>query len=185
MQNYFSEHNIVLILACFSALILTHGECSLPPAPMPNPEVQESITFTPPQGWKIADASHLPKSVKVMVVGKGDHEYPPSINLGTENYTHTLSDYLKRIKEINAANGTEWKNLGPIQTLAGEANLSQVDTKTQWGDVRMMHVILLKNNVVYILTASALKNEFAKFYTDFFESLRSLRFVKNIKNETN
>lgn len=183
MQNLFSKNKIALLCSCFVCLFLAQGECHLPPAPEPVQDVQDSITFTPPQGWKIADAAELPKSVKVMVVGKGEREYPPSINLGTENYNQPLNDYLKRIKEINVANGTEWKNLGPIQTQAGEANLSQVDIKTQWGDVRMMHVILLKDNVVYILTASALKSEFAKFYKDFFESLQSLRFVKNIKSD--
>lgn len=131
--------------------------------------------FTPPEGWRIADPKALPPSVKVMVVGKGQHPFPPSMNLSTENFSGTLKQYLKRIKTINDAQGAEWKDLGSIRTEAGDASLSQVDSKTQWGDVRMMHVILLKDNTIYILTAASLKEEFPKFYKDFFSSLRSLR----------
>lgn len=134
------------------------------------------ITFNSPEGWRFADKSSLPPSVKAMVIGKGPSEYPPSINLGAENYSGTLKQYLNRIKEINASQGIKWKDLGTIHTQAGDASLSQIDTKTQWGDVRMMHVILIHEGLVYILTAAALKDEFSIFYKDIFNSLSSLHF---------
>jgi hypothetical protein len=137
-----------------------------------------AVLFTPPAGWKAVDPSVLTSSVKAMVIGKGTSDFPPSINLGTEAYKGTLKQYLKRIKEINKSQGSEWKDLGTIRTEAGEASLSQVDRRTQWGDVRMMHVILYKNGTIYIMTAASHKDEFAKFYKDFFNSLRSLRFNK-------
>lgn len=135
-----------------------------------------AVLFTPPAGWRFADQKL--KYVHVMVVGKGDHDFPPSINLGTENYKGTLKEYLKIVKDINDKQGALWKDLGAIRTEAGEASLSQVDIKTNWGEVREMHVILLKNEKVYILTAAALKEEFPKFYKEFFQSLRSLRINK-------
>lgn len=138
-----------------------------------------AVQFTPPQGWRFAAPQSLPKSVHIMVVGEGQHEYPPSMNLGTESYRGSLKEYLKVVKAINDAQGAEWKDLGTIRTDAGEASLSQVDMKTTWGDVREMHVILVKNETVYILTAAALKEEFPKFYKDFFRSMRSLRINKN------
>lgn len=141
--------------------------------PKPNTDV---AAFTPPTGWRLADSSALPSSVKVMVVGKGEKEFPPSINLGTEQFAGTLQEYLKVVKSINTAQGAAWKDLGMIKTEAGEASLSQLDTKTQWGDVRMMHVILVRNGVVYIMTAAALKDEFPKHYQDFFNSMKTLRF---------
>lgn len=144
-----------------------------------NEEV-EVISFTPPQGWRFADTIALPANVKTMVIGKGASEFPPSINLGTEQFSGTLKQYLKKIKEINASQGIEWKDLGMIRTEAGEASLSQIDTKTQWGEVRMMHVILSREGMVYILTAASLKDEFPNFYKDIFNSLRSLRFEKRI-----
>lgn len=134
-----------------------------------------TASFTPPQGWHLADPKALPKSVKVMVVGKGAHEFPPSINLGTEIYNGTLKQYLKRIKDINDSRGARWKDLGTIGTDAGNASLSQVEMKNQWGDVKMMHAILLKNGTVYIMTAASQKDEFPRFYKEFFSALRSLK----------
>lgn len=136
------------------------------------------ISFKPPEGWRLADSSALPKAVKRMVVGKGEHEFPPSINLGTDQFNGNLQDYLKLIRSINESQGTEWKDLGLIRTEAGDASLSQITAKTQWGNVKMMHTILVRDGTVYILTAAALQEEFPKFYKDFFASMRSLKFNK-------
>lgn len=138
------------------------------------------VMFTPPEGWQMADPKALPPSVKIMVVGKGEKEFPPSLNLGSEKFGGTLKDYLKTVKAINDSQGTEWKDLGTIKTEAGDASLSQVDAKTQWGNVRTMHVIFLQNGTVYIMTAAALKEEFPKYYKDFFNAMRSLRVNKDL-----
>ncbi len=148
--------------------------------------VENNLTaqFTPPKDWRFAEIEALPKHVHVMVVGKGDYPFPPSINLGTELYAGTLAEYLQIVKAINDADGAEWKNLGTIETEAGPANLSQVDSSTEWGKVRMMHVILLKEGTAYILTAAALCKEFSKFYPQFFRSMKTLRLIPSIvKNE--
>lgn len=137
------------------------------------------VSFTPPAGWMLVDPSTLPKRVKTMVIGKAPTAYSPSLNLSTEPYAGTLKQYLKIVKNINTAKGYDWKDLGTIQTQSGTASLSQVDTKTQAGVVRLMHVILVKNGNVYILTAAALKNEFSIFYKDFFASMRSLKVAKD------
>jgi hypothetical protein len=137
------------------------------------------VSFTPPAGWMLADPSILPKRVKTMVVGKAPSSYSPSINLSTEPYNGTLKQYLKIVKNINSSKGYDWKDLGTIQTQSGTASLSQVDTKTQAGMVRLMHVILVKNGNVYILTAAALKDEFPIFYKDFFTAMRSLKVAKD------
>jgi len=138
---------------------------------------QVLVTFIPPSGWQVADSEKLLPSVKIMVVGKGLHEFPPSINLSVESYLGTLPQYLKRVKEINQSAGAEWKDLGKILTKAGEASYSQVDRKTQWGEVRMMHVILNKDGMIYVMTAAALKDEFSRYYKTFFDSMSSLNFV--------
>ena len=141
-----------------------------------------AVVFNPPEGWFLADPDALPPHVEVMVVGKGKHEFPPSINLSTEEFEGTMKDYLKIVREINHSHGSEWKDLGTIRTQAGEASLSQADARTEWGPVRMLHVILSRDGVIYILTAAALKEEFPKFYKTFFESLRSLRVNRDPKN---
>ncbi|WP_059359888.1 hypothetical protein [Parachlamydia acanthamoebae] len=175
-MNFLFNRHIGILFICLSLFI--NGYAETPNISSESVSELELITFTPPNGWRIADSKELPKHVKIMVVGQGEREFSPSINLATEHYTRSLNDYLKRIKEINQSQGVEWKNLGSIHTDAGEANLSQVDEKTQWGDLRMMHVVLVKDETAYILTAAALKDEFPKFYKDFFASLKSLRFIK-------
>lgn len=135
-----------------------------------------ALLFTPPSGWHVADPKALPPSVKIMVVGKGAREFPPSINIGSEKFSGSLKQYLKRVKEINASRNYVWKDLGKIRTDAGEASLSQVDTQTEWGAVRMMHVIIKKDDTIYIATATSLKEEFPQFYKDFFASLKSIHF---------
>ena len=140
---------------------------------------QDLVLFAPPQGWFSAPTDpHFP-TVKFMVVGKAATTFPPSINLSTEPYPFTLKQYLKNIKNKNAAEGNEWKDLGSIKTEAGTASLSQVDTLTQWGKIRRMHVILLKNGRIYILTAAALVDEFSVYYKDFFDSMRSLKIIND------
>jgi hypothetical protein len=131
--------------------------------------------FTPPPGWKMADPSSLPTHVKIMVVGEGAKELPPSINLGYEPFQGSLKEYLKIVKRINMRTGDEWKDLGTIQTQAGPASLSQVDMKSKWGNLRQMHVIYLADGIVYILTAAALKEEFPRFYPQFFEAFHTFR----------
>jgi len=144
----------------------------------------DTLMFTPPLGWRYADANALPEHVNLMVVGKGAHEFPPSIALGTEIYNGTLKQYLKKIKEINRDKGYEWKDLGTIRTEMGNASISQVDTKTKWGDVRLMHVIIYQNGIIYVVTASALKEEFPSLYKQILDSFRSLKFVKTALNTT-
>lgn len=137
----------------------------------------QAVAFTPPRGWRLADKISLPKHVLVMVVGRGAHDYPPSINLGYDHFNGTIKEYLKLIKDINASQGCILKDLGTINTKAGTASLCQFDEKTPWGEVRQMHAILLQDGIAYILTASALKEEFFRFYQDFFKSFESLHFT--------
>jgi hypothetical protein len=139
-----------------------------------------AILITPPKGWQAADPALLPPKVKFMVVGKGKGTYPPSINLGTEPYKGTTKDYLKMVKQVNESLGAECKDLGKIKTKSGSASLSQVDMNTEWGPVRMLHVVLVKNRTVYVITAGALKNEFHHYYKDFFDTIKSIRFNPDI-----
>lgn len=133
-----------------------------------------AVYFIPPPDWRVANADELMPHVSIMVVGKGLEDYPPSINLATEKYSGTIREYLKLVKGLNEAQGLDWKDLGTIRTKAGTGSLSQVDIKSKWGEERLMHVILKRNGTIYILTAAALKSEFPRFYSQFFDAFRSL-----------
>lgn len=135
------------------------------------------LALTPPPNWRMAETKELPKHVKVLIVGKGKHSMPPSINLGYEIFSGSLKDYLKIIKNFNQSQGDPWVDLGTIETQAGQASLSQVEITTQWGPIKEMHVILARNGIIYIVTAAALKEEFSSFYPLFLEAFRSLHFV--------
>lgn len=138
---------------------------------------QRCIVFTPPEGWQLLDTKLLSPRIKVMIVGSGKNNfYPPSINLGYEEYAGSLSDYLKEVKSVNQKTGAAWTDLGTIQTMAGQASLSQVDLKTEWGDVRMMHVMLIEDKILYVLTAASLKDEFSSFLPIMLPAMQSLRF---------
>ena len=113
-----------------------------------------------------------------MIVGKGNSFFPPSINMAREFYSGTLKQYLKKVKEINKTKGCEWKDLGVIKTLMGMGSISQVDIHSKWGIQRLMHLIILKEGIIYIVTASALKDEFTSFYKDFFDAFKSLNQEK-------
>lgn len=150
------------------------GDLTEAPSEIKGIPAEHLATFMPPQSWRFADSKILPAHVHVMVIGKGNEAYPPSINLATEEYEGTLESYLEIVRKINDVPDSQWKSLGTIMTKAGEANLSQVETLSEWGEVKMMHTILTKDSVVYIMTASALKSEFPLFYKEFFASMRSL-----------
>lgn len=135
------------------------------------------MKFDPPQGWRFADLAQYPKSVKVVVVGQGKSTFPPQLILNTEPFQGTLQEYIKIVKAYNRTQNTEWKDLGTLRTQCGEGSLSQVDVMTEWGVLTMMHLILIKENIVYILNASAAKDDFSNHYSDFFKAMRTLQYT--------
>lgn len=134
-----------------------------------------AVFFIPPKGWRQGLPDSPQGAVKLIVVGQGKGALPPSINLAVEPFAGSLNDYLKIVKAKNAAKGLDWKDLGKIKTKAGEGSLSELDTTLQWGNVRMLHTILVKNGHAYIVTAAALRDEFPSFYKEFFEAMQSLQ----------
>lgn len=140
------------------------------------------VQFTPPQGWHFADVQSKMNNLRTMVVGPGQsNKLRPCITLGVEHqFKGTIKDYVKLAQALSTSHGAEFKDLGTIRTQAGEARLLQEDSDTTWGNLRTMHVILLKNETVYILTAGASKEEFPKYYSEFFRSMKSLRIEKDV-----
>lgn len=154
-----------ILLFCSFSMLLAATENTL----------DKTVVFTPPSGWRMAEKKDLPKHVLAMVIGKGKEDYPPSMNLGYDPFSGSIKDYMKLIKEINLSQGCILQELGTIKTQSGQATLSQFDEKTEWGVVRQMHAILLQDGIAYILTASALKEEFSHFYEQFFKAIQSLK----------
>ena len=136
----------------------------------------DEICFRPPLGWALADSAALSPNVKAPVIGPKTGMIPPSINLTTESFSGSLKDYVAIMKSISGKMGGTWKDLGAFKTAAGPANISQLINKTEWGDIQMLHVVLVKDGIVYILAAAALKEEFPSYYRQFYETFASLQF---------
>jgi hypothetical protein len=171
MLNF--KKTLLVSFLCLTTLVHFHFLSAEEPA-------SETLTFSPPAGWGLAPRELLTENIKVMVMGKGDHEYPPSINLTLEPWNGTLLEYLKVIRDLNDSQSSNFKELGQVKTEAGEAFLTQEDMRTKWGEVRQMHLLHLHKGTVYILTAASMKEEFPKFYKDFYSSMTSLRIIKNV-----
>lgn len=148
--------------------------------PLSQREAPGIAVFTPPKGWRTAEQNALSPHIKVLVVGpKLQNEMPPTMNLMIEPYDGTLKTYLKSVKKINDSHGDAWKDLGTLKTKAGDASLSQVEIRSKWGGEKLMHAIIVKKGYAYVLTASASKSEFGRFYQQFYTSLRSLQIFDN------
>lgn len=184
MQNKILK-NLYLIAA--SVLVITSPLLTAASAEQENTSVATDknspgiAVFTPPKGWRAAQKKDLSPHVKIFVIGpKLQNEMPPTMNLMIEPYNGTLKSYLKDVKKINDAHGDAWKDLGALKTKAGEANLSQVEMRSKWGGEKLMHAIIVKNGYAYVLTATAAKNEFGRFYQQFYSALRSLQIYDHV-----
>ncbi|HEY5260100.1 MAG TPA: hypothetical protein VIJ46_05565 [Rhabdochlamydiaceae bacterium] len=180
--------NLLAALTLISTLSLG-ALCAAPTAEKTPPVLAAQIKipsycyFIPPKGWEIVNPQKLTGRVKVQFLGKSNKGFYPSLNLATENVNLTLPEYVKAVKKIHEMDhNTTWRDLGKISTQGGDAQLTQIDTATSSGSVRILQVLLLKDNTVYILTASALKEEFGTYYKEFEKAFKSLTITPDLIN---
>lgn len=133
-----------------------------------------------PAGWSVIDPQELPSTVKMLAAKKGKREIPLTLNLASEPTNRDLAGYLKIVKEINESEDHCWKQLGYISTPAGAAHLSRKQIASKWGDVVLVHAILVKEQTAYIVTASGLKEEFQENYDAMMSAIRSLTINPSI-----
>jgi len=137
--------------------------------------------FQSPKGWNISDPKLFSPRVQIGFFSRGKKEIGPSLNLAIEETHLPLSDYLKAVKAIHESDpASRWRQLGKIQTQAGLAQLTELDTKTELGPMRILQMILVKDGKAYILTAGAHKEEFAEYYQDFQKSFRSFQITVDL-----
>jgi hypothetical protein len=139
--------------------------------------------FIPPKDWNLAQPEKPSPCIKALFIGKNPNGFSPSINLTTEKTNLSLKDYLSAVKKLYKEDPlvAEWKDLGPFPTQLGEGNLSQLDKQISSGTVRLMQLITIKNHVAYVLTAGAIKEEFAKYYKEFAASFSSFNVIQDAK----
>ncbi|MBS0620778.1 MAG: hypothetical protein JSS61_04895 [Verrucomicrobia bacterium] len=137
--------------------------------------------FLPPSQWQIAPPEKLSSRVKMAFMKKTSSGLCPSINLAVERTDATLGEYLKAVKETYERDRNKhWRALGKVKTAAGLAQLTEVDLPSEWGPVRILQQIFLKEGHAYILTAAALREEFAEHYKEIQTSFRSFTLTNDL-----
>ena len=137
--------------------------------------------FIPPPNWEMIDAKALSPKVVVGFVKKSKAGFCPSMNLSIEQVDLPLHKYIQEVKKLHEKDRTtRWRDLGSIKTESGLGRLTEIDSKSKWGDVRMLQMILVKEGKAYILTTAAPKEDFATFYPDIKKSLSSFALVPDI-----
>jgi len=141
----------------------------------------EYCYFVPPRGWDIADPDTLSPRVRIAFVGKSKREFLPTVNLASEEVDIDLPEYVAAVKKIHEADpNNRWRDLGAYKIPQGEGRLTEIEAKTEWGVARLMQFIFLHNKKAYVVTASALKDEFSKHYNEFEAVFRSLTVTPDL-----
>lgn len=137
--------------------------------------------FIPPKEWLVADPKMLSPRVKIGFLTKGKKEFCPSLNLATEKVDLSLEEYLKVIKTLHTQNkNNQWRDLGNFSTRSGMGHLIEIGTKTPFGQARLLQLIFIKDKTAYVMTASALKEEFAIYYQEFQKAFQSLTITEDL-----
>jgi hypothetical protein len=152
----------------------------------PAPALFESLSecqcyFVPPENWDIADPTTLSPAVKIAFLTKSSKGFCPSINLAIEKTHVSINEYLKAVKAIHEQDrSNQWRALGKVKTQSGLAQLTEIDSPSEFGPIRLLQLILLKDGYAYVLTAAALKEEFSAHYQAFQTAFRSLTLTNDL-----
>ena len=137
--------------------------------------------FTPPQNWQCSDPTKLSGYIKIGFIGKSKKLFKPTLNLAEEEIISTEEDYLSAVKKLHKENiNADWKKIGRINTKSGPATLAEVDSKTKYGDVKILQAILVKDKHAYILTGAVLKEDFNLYYKDILNAMKSLTLTDDL-----
>ncbi|MGC1878774.1 MAG: hypothetical protein WA347_01490 [Rhabdochlamydiaceae bacterium] len=137
--------------------------------------------FTPPEAWEVTDPRSLSPKVKIAFLKNNNKGFCPSINLAIEETDVSLNDYLKAVKAIHEQDrNNQWRALGKVRTAAGMAQLTEIDSTTEWGAVRILQLIFIKEGRAYVITAAALKEEISNYYKDFQSAFRSFTISNDL-----
>ncbi len=172
------------VLSVFSLLLIPALSSTQPALEKEGVDIEQPQVFsyiTPPKGWEITNPKFLAKSVQIAFIKKTNNIFCPSINLAIEKSNLSLPEYLNVIRQIHESNKrNRWRQLGKVHTLSGIGQLTEIDTTTEFGAVRMLQLILVKQGYTYVVTAAALKEEIAEHYREFQSTFRSLQVTSDL-----
>ena len=129
----------------------------------------------PPDGWMPAAKETLSPLVKVGFLEPKTFGFRASLNLAEEEIDCNLQEYLDAVKNIHVNDHhNTWSNLGHFPTKAGPAVLTQIDSGSSWGAIRVLQLILVRDTKAYVLTAAASKKQFSKYLSVFKAAFSSI-----------
>ncbi|MEI8300099.1 MAG: hypothetical protein WCG10_00615 [Chlamydiota bacterium] len=136
--------------------------------------------FIPPSNWKVIAPEKLSRSIKIAFVASSKKAFKPSLNLGVEKVDVSLDEYIIAVKKQHTSNRkNRWHEVGFLNTLAGKAHLSQIDTKAEYGDIRSMQSILVQDGYAYVITAVTLRDDFLNYHNEFIKAFESFSISKD------
>jgi len=165
---------LIILLIAFPAILF-----ALPPF---------FLTFTPPDGWFIADPSKVEENVQVGFVASKRKVFSPSITLSTEFIGDgvTLSTYVKAVKDLYLVNRTgHCCELGKINTSLGKTSLLKIDMQNQWGKICVVQAISLYVNYAIVQTAVCLREDWLKMQGTFLKTFESVAIYPSFLHSVN
>lgn len=136
--------------------------------------------FVPPKDWKVVDPSKIPDFVKIGFVASSSKTFKPSLNLVTESAKASIEEFVAAAKRHHlSSRKNRWSEIGYVQTKSGKAHVSQIDTKSECGDIRTMQCILKNGDLFYIITAVALRDEFVDYHNEFLQAFETFQVCKS------
>lgn len=138
--------------------------------------------FNPPPDWEIADPNIPSRRVSVGFVDQSKSGFCPSMNLTHEKITVSLKEYLSIVQKNCLTKKQKCRILGTMKTQSGNAELIEVEAPSKFGPIRLLQAILPHRDEVFILTAAALKKDFAKYAKKFETAFCSLSLCEDLFN---
>lgn len=136
--------------------------------------------FTPPPNWLIVNSEKQSPGIKIGFIASKRKIFTPALSFAIEKISHKQA-YLKAVKSHHFKNRFHrLTDLGEFETKSGQAHLFQIDLKNNWGNIRILQSILIKDQRAYILTGSCLKKDFQTISQLFIQTFRSLTISKDL-----
>lgn len=143
----------------------------------------EAVEFTlaTPKGWEcIKDKKQLPAKVEVVYIGSSKAQFAPSINVTMEETEMEIDEYMKLVQKYHSSiAGTRCHAVGALESPEGKLRVLQIDRSSQWGVVRFLQAIKIKDQIAYVITATCLNSEFSIYYPEFMRAMQSFKIEKS------
>ena len=134
--------------------------------------------FIPPSNWRLADPKKLSPMVEMCFLGKGKTSFYPSVNIATEAIDISGKEYISIVVKMHKDDpNIEFRTLGKIKTKAAVADLFELTTKTSFGTVKMLQMIVVKDNNAYVLTGSMHIDEFKTLSRSILKAFQSFQIL--------